>query len=267
MAVVLSSDFSETLHGVPLTHACIGYKNLVPASTVTTSSSSASFPADSVKRQTTWEKWRPGSLPATLTIDLGASNPLSYLGLGAHTFGSSGNTLLFERSLNGSDWNEIATDSPAENSAVLLMFNEVAIRYIRITVSGGIIPSLGVAYAGTILAMERPIYSGHTPITLSRTTTVRPTESEKGQWLGRSIVRSGLSTSYDWPRLKSAWYRTNFDPFVMAARTKPFFIAWNPQDFPQETVLGWTGDDISPTNSGPRDLMSVSIGVSAYAHE
>jgi len=267
MAVILSADFSESQLGAKLNHACIGYKNLVPASTVTATSSDSTFPADAIKRETTWEKWRPTSLPATLTIDLGASNPLSYLGFGAHTFGTSGNSLLFERSENGTDWTTIATSSPAENSAIMLMFNEVSARYVRLTVSAGIIPTLGVVYAGTVLAMQYPIYSGHTPITLSRTTTVRPTESEKGQWLGRSIVRSGISTGYSWPRLKSDWYRESFDPFVRFARSKPFFIAWNPRDFPSETVFGWTGDDIAPSNSGPRDFMSVSINVSAYAHE
>jgi hypothetical protein len=267
MAVIFAPSFLQAEYGAPLNHAFIGYKNLVSSATVTATNSTVGFPADAVKRETTWERYRPGTLPATLNIDFGAIAPLSYIGIGAHTLGSSGNDLLAEYSDNGSVWTEIVTTSPVDDSAILLLFSEAPARYLRLTLTNGAIPAIGVVYAGQSLVMQRAIYGGHSPITMSRTTTFRTNESEKGQWLGRSIVRSGLSASYDWTRLKSDWYRAEFDPFVLAARTKPFFIAWNPLEFPSEVVFAWTGSDIVPTNSGPRDLMSVSMTVSGYAHE
>ena len=117
------------------------------------------------------------------------------------------------------------------------------------------------------LAMQRAIYAGHSPITLSRKTVKRPTKSEFGQWLGSSTIRHGLKTSFEWKNLKAAWYREYFDPFVKSARTKPFFIAWRPSKFPNEIAYAWTSNDIKPSNMGILDYMDVSMSVEGYADE
>lgn len=269
MAFVISPSITQNDYVYPLTHARIGYDNFVPRSTVTATTEDTGFPADAVQRQTTWERWKPTALPATLSIDSGTSpsGTGSYIGIAAHTLGSSSATVVIEYSVNNTDWTTIETLEPADNSAIMVIFPEVQAQYWRIVVSGSTIPNIGSVYIGEVLEMERPIYGGHSPINLSRQTVVRPTESEKGQWLGRSVIRYGLQTSFDWNNLTAAWYRANFDPFVKEARFHPFFIAWRPADFPKEVAYGWTSQDIQPSNSGTRDLMSVSISVSAYADE
>lgn len=122
-------------------------------------------------------------------------------------------------------------------------------------------------YTGNFLVMQRAIYGGHTPITLAKTTTIRPNRSEGGQWLGRTAIRSGLQTSYDWDNLTAQWYRDNFSDFVDSAILKPFYIAWKPDRFPNETAYCWTQADIAPTNTGTRDLMSVSVPVKGYSND
>lgn len=269
MAFVISPSIVINELVTPLTHARIGYDNFVPSSVVTATTEAVGFPADAVQRQTTWERWKPTALPATLSIDSGTapSGTGSYIGIAAHTLGSSSATIAFEYSVNGTDWTTVETLAPANNSAIMIIFAEVQAQYWRIVVSGSTVPNIGSVYIGVTLDMERPIYGGHSPISLSRQTVVRPTESEKGQWLGRSVIRYGLQTSYAWKNLTAAWYRANFDLFVREARFHPFFIAWRPADFPLEVAYGWTSQDIQPINSGTRDLMSVSISVSAYADE
>lgn len=267
MAFVISPSVVINNLAIPLTHARIGHDNFVPSSTVTATTEATGFPADAVKRQTTWERWKPTAMPATLNIDAGVAKSANYIGIAAHTLGSSAVTVVVEYSLDNAAWTTIDTIEPADNSAIMVLFDEVQARYWRVTVSAGTIPNIGVVYIGKTLDMQRPIYGGHSPINLSRQTVVRPTESEKGQWLGRSVIRYGLQTSYDWSNLTAAWYRANFDPFVKEARFHPFFIAWRPEDYPQEVAFGWTSQDIQPNNSGTRDLMNVSISVSAYADE
>lgn len=269
MSVVISPSLVSNEYEFPLNHARIGYQDFVKTSTVTASTESAIFPADAVQRETTYERWQPTALPATLTIDSGTSpsGTASYLGIGAHTLGDNGNTVLLEYSHDATTWTTVDSVEPADNTALMMLFAEVQARYWRITISGGTAPTVGVVYLGQVLEMQRSIYGGHTPITLGRQTTIRPSVSEKGQWLGRSIVRNALATGYSFRHLTASWYRANFDPFAKAARSRPFFIAWRPETYPSEVAYGWTNDDITPSNMGVRDYMEVSFNVVGHADE
>ena len=122
-------------------------------------------------------------------------------------------------------------------------------------------PEIAYLSAGLALAMERPIYGGHSPITLSRVTRGTPNISQGGEFLGRSIERRAVATSYAWRNLSAAWYRVNFDPFVAhcADTLGTFFISWRPSSHPNETAYAWLTGDVQPNNSGSRDLMDVTV--------
>lgn len=281
----------------PLTHARIGYQTFVPDSTITASTEAAGFPASAVALSMTYEKWKPTALPATIEFVLPADSDSDYVGIAAHTLGSAGCTVAVEyaysltegetaffqshNELDGGpslsmdfaaqeyelleeSYTAAETIAPSDDSAIMVLVKETMARYWRLTITGSTIPEIGVVYIGKVLAMQRMIYGGHSPGTLSRQTDIRPTRSEGGQFLGRSIIRQGLATSFQWENLKAQWYRDNFDPFVEAARTAPFFIAWRPEDFPREVIYCWTSSDISPSNQGVKDFMSV--GFSAQGH-
>jgi hypothetical protein len=141
----------------------------------------------------------------------------------------------------------------------MIFFATVSARYWRLKVVSTVQPILGVWYVGETLAMQRGLYGGHSPITLSRTTVVRATKSEGGQFLGRYIVRAGVRTSAQWSNLTASWYRENFDPFVEAAREYPFFFAWRPSQYPEEIGFCWMDGDVAPRNQGQRNYMSVGI--------
>ena len=81
---------------------------------------------------------------------------------------------------------------------------------------------------------------------------------------GSSVVRKGYQNDYAWRHLNPVWYRENFDPFVKAAVTAPFFIAWRPEGYADEVVYGWTQGDITPDNSGPAGFMGVSMSVTGH---
>lgn len=266
MPTILSPSIVQNAPLTPLTHARIGWQTLTrDASLSFTGGESEGFPADSVQRATTWERWKPTSLPASLTFDTGTSADAEYLGIAAHTLGTNGDTVTLEYSADAVDWTEVESFAAGSDDAIMLLFNKVGARYWRVTISGGTIPVIGVVYIGEALAMERRIYGGHSPGTLSRNTEVRPTRSETGQFLGRYIRRQGYGTSYDWDNLTPAWYRANFDPFVESARLYPAFISWYPEKYPNEVLFGWVNDDISPTNTGTGNgLMRVGFSITAF---
>ena len=267
MSFVISPSVVVNTLSQPLTHARIGYDNFVPAATVTATSAEAVWPADSVQRENTFERWQPTSGNGSITIDNGTAKPADYIGIAAHTLGASSSMVTVEHSSDNSSWTTIETVSPADSSAIMVIFAEVTDRYFRVSVAGSTAPQIGVIYLGVALAMQRAIYSGHTPITLGRRTVKRPTKSQDGQFLGSSTIRNGLQTGFAWKHLKAQWYRDNFDPFVKSARNKPFFIAWRPSKFPGEIGYCWSTNDITPSNMGVLDYMDVSMSVEGYADE
>lgn len=159
--------------------------------------------------------------------------------------------------------------SPVDNAPIMFLDIPRTARYmqIKLTGTGTTMPRFSVVYAGVALAMQRAIYGGHAPISLSRQTQMKQPVSRGGQFLGQSFRRLGVATSVAWKNLGAAWYRQNFDPFVKEARKNPYFFAWRPQSYPLELGYVWTGDDIAPSNMGIRDLMEVSMKVSGIGYE
>lgn len=241
--------------------ARIGYRTIVPDATVTASSEAPDFPASAVAHPLTYERWRPTAAPAELLIDAGGWVDVDYVAIAAHTIGSADATVVIAHSQDGEDWTDAMVIDPDSDNAIMALFEQVTARYWRIQISE--VAEIGVVYIGRALVMQRGIYGGHSPGTLSRQTEISPTRSVTGQFLGRSIVRQGFNTSYEWSNLTAGWYRQEFDPFVEAALRRPFFIAWKPDRFPDEVLYAWCNDDIQPSNMGKRDLMQVGFAVEA----
>jgi hypothetical protein len=246
-----------------LNHARIGYENLAFGLTPTASTAATGHPAISATYPTTYEFWTPTALPATWAVDFGTAKEIDFFGL----VGDMNNcTVAIESSTDNSTWTAQDTRTGITDRINLFLFAPVTARYWRLSISVAI-PRIAVAYIGKALAMQRKIYQGHTPLTLSRETELSNNVSEGGQYLGRSIIRKGASTSADWQHLKAAWYRANFDPFVKSAREYPFFIGWRPQQYPNELGFVWTGGDLSPQVTGPRDFVSVSMSFRGLINE
>lgn len=261
--IISDSLYLSALNGtaVPLTHARIMYDThtLAPGVIVTGTTEAAGFEADSVLNPDTYSRWVATSNDATLTFDFGSPKPADYLMIAGHNFAKVNCTVLVEYSADGLAWSAAAPDRTfANNRAAAYLFEEITARYWRVVCTGGA-PSIAVVYIGTALAMQRPLYGGHSPMNLARSTKFNSTTSEGGQFLGQSIIRQGLRGSFSWNNLSANWYRQFFDPFVLAARGVPFGITWRPEEFPDEVAYVKMVGDVTPSNSGTRDLMSVSF--------
>lgn len=112
---------------------------------------------------------------------------------------------------------------------------------------------------GKALQMPRPLFQGHTPFGFERNTEMRSLESETGEFLGATVQRRFVLTSYAWQNLDPTWIRANFFDLQAALEEEPFFIAWRPNGYPE---VGFCRAQQSPkaTNTGPRDLMDLTIG-------
>lgn len=235
----------------------IGYRKL--DSTIIGTNTASGFDPDSVKNDFTYERWKSAGA-GSLVFDMGSIKAIDYIAIGAHTL--AGVATEISISDDGVDYELINDFVASTNNAVMVLFEEKETRYIKIEVNN--IAEIGVVYFGKVLVMQRSIYGGHTPITLSRTTEKNIYLSEEGEFLGKRIVRKGFETSYSFENLEASWVRNIFKPFIDHSITSPFFIAWRPSSFPLEVVYGWTDDDIVPSNSGTKDFMSVSFSVRGY---
>lgn len=259
MTTVIQAGYTPT---PDLTYARIGYENLTYGKTPTASSSAVGFPAIAATYPTTFEYWMPTAVPATWTVDLGTSLPIDCVGLVGDF---NGGVVSVQSSPDNSTWTT-QVSATITKRITMFMFAQISARYWRLSISGQI-PSVAVVYVGKALAMQRKIYQGHTPLTLSRETELSNNISDGGQYLGRSIIRKGAQTSATWSHLTADWYRSNFDPFVKSARTAPFFISWRPSQYPDELGFVWTDGDISPQNTGPRNFMSVGVNFRGLINE
>lgn len=243
-----------------LNHARILYASALVGASVTATGGTG---AANVLNPATYARWAfTGSQAITMTLP--TAQQIDAVGLGGHSFANASALVEYSTSDAGA-WVEFA---PAQSGTAAMLFLSaaaVSVKRLRVTVTATGAHVLGVIYAGIALQMQRPIYKSHAPATMNRITEYQANESEAGQWLGRNIIRQGLKVDLNWSNLSAAWVRQYFDPFAVAARNTPFFIAWNPQEFPREVAYAWTTQDTAPTNTGPRDLMSVSLSAKGAA--
>lgn len=272
-----SPDFAsvERAAGTPLTHARIGYQTWtrdLTIAAVSASTEDSEGPRDAPLRPDTGSFWEPTTLPATWTVDFGEDKTVNYVGL-LGTFGSAEVSVQvdFQASV-GSPASSFSifgkAVTPDDDAPLIFLDTSRSARYMRVTLgnagspaAAAELPRLQVAYAGQVLKMARPVYGGVAPMPLSRDTVLTRNLSRGGQFLGQGFRRQGLNGALNWRHLTATWYRANFDPFVLQARRYPFFIAWRPETFEDDTAYAWTTEDIVPSNMGIRDFMQVTLNM------
>lgn len=280
MSVYLGPNFTSA---TPLTHARIGYQNVITLATAT--NAMPGFIALATLTPQTFERWMPSASPATITFTF-PERAINYIGIGAHTLSladsveleilKDGSWIPQPLTLSGSKSASLILDfinqqysvegtiSDSDDAHLILLTPTFCQGFRLIITYSGTEPSIAYVSAGNVLEMERPFYRGHTPAQLTADIVSRPNVSEGGEWLGRSLIRQGRSTSMQWNNLSPQWYRNNFDQFRIHAQSGTFFVAWNPGQYGTDVLYAHTDDDIRPTHAGFRDKLSVSMNVKGY---
>lgn len=255
---------SAAASAYPLTLPRICYQTwtqqAVPAD-VTVSDEDVGFPGDAPLRADTYERWKPLTLPATWQLEFNATRNIDYVGLAGHNFGSAAISILVEYQLGAGSWTTFASGAaPADDSPLLYLDTAVDCNRIRITLSstGTMMPQLGVVYVGTSMPMPQPVNGKYRPINMSRDTLLKAALSRGGQFLGQDYRRNGVSGEIGFQLLTASWVRSNFDAFSKAARKYPYFLAWDPLDFPNEVGYVWSEKDIVPAYMQMGSFMEVA---------
>lgn len=222
----------------------------------------------------TYDKWRAqenGSGGAVLQFDFGTAMEIRFASLVAHNVGTLGASVSVQRSPDASTWTTpIAAISPDDDAPLVWRLSSgVSARYWRFLFSG--IPedqiiAVGVAFLGLDLVVPRRFYQGFAPVITPTEVQLQSNVSQGNELLGSSVVSRGSRLSATIDHIPAEFIRG--DDWLSFQRSfndgKGFLFGWRPQKYPQDVHYCWRdGGVIRPENSGPRDLMSVSISARA----
>jgi hypothetical protein len=248
----------------------IGWHNLANTGNVLASYNASGYPATNAANPSTDQVWKSSnsSVGQAFNIFHDAVEQIDYVGVAQHNFGSAGISVKLQayNSLSGGNpvWFDLTSYAiPADDQPIIFRFTPQSLIGVRLNmVPDGVAPSIGVVYVGKLLVLPRPIYVGHTPITLSRDTVATTAQSQSGRFLGRVILERAVSTAVQLVQLPRGWYRDYMKPFTAFAEENPFFFAWRPQEFPDEVGYVWLTKDPKPVNSRPEGFVDVELAIS-----
>jgi len=224
-----------------MANSLIGYKNILETGTVTASTEAATFDKENAYdwRPFTW--WQPTAVPATLTVDMGSAVDVDYFALAASDLAANSATVVLQWSTDNfaSDINDVFSPiSPTNDRVIFRVFDTINARYWRVLETGNI-ASLGVVAFGERTDLSVGMRSGFAPPTTNRNSKMLTSESNTGQFLGRSVERTGYPGSISLTNLTPAFVRATWEPMIDHAELKPFFFSWDDTNYSDEAVLAW----------------------------
>ena len=205
----------------------------------------------------THDGWLTTAAGASCEINLTTSADADYFAFAGHNMHTYSAEIKLEY-YNGATWVEVADARPGTSDPMIVLFDRVGAERWRVTVTTATAVTIGIISAGLRLTMEHGQLIGHTPPRFGNKDRILNNRTQNGQFLGRSVLRQGAGGTLSCEYMHQAWARTYFDPFIEHAKTKAFFMKWNPGLAPNEDALIWTTKDINPSYSHTT-LMSASV--------
>ena len=245
-----------------LNHARILYDNLLLGSTV---SINAGANGGFTLIPNTADRWTVTNGGA-ITFELAEAVDMDTVCIGSHNLGSVGYATGVEYSpdlVTAFAAFKVGQNPPDDAALMFHNTSTVSVRRLKVTISGTGNAFVGSIYAGIALQMQRPFFSGYSPLPLAAKTIKYMSRTEGGNIIGTDIRRIGYSSSASWSNLENDWYRFYFQPFVISARTLPFYFSWNQLQYPLDVGYCMTSEDITPSYSGTLDYFNVSFDLEA----
>jgi len=261
------SDADEAFgDGVPL----ILWDSLVTVANIAADTEELDYPATNLANPSTidLQGWRAeDTTEQYVTASLNTMVEVDGVGLAGHNLGSAGIAVSVEIDIGAGFVEVIAPFIPADDSPILMVFTGASLVDLRLKLAEGDEPArIAVMYAGKLLRVERGFDVGQdfTPPKFARKTEALNGMSHRGQFIGRIITSQWVEgSSATFKHFHPDWYRTYFDPFVVAAqRDVPFFFAWSPEDYPYEVAFAWLTKDPVPAVSmvTGRNAVTIEMG-------
>lgn len=266
--LVLSAAEDALPDGTPY----ILWDNKVTFDNVSADSEQDEYPATNLANPSTNQEWRAAEdspLAATVEIDIAIDSVdlVDAVGIAGHNYGSAGIAVSIYAVTADSPGDEVllaGPQIPPDDQPLLFHFTARSFSILRIVLDvDDEAPRAAVVYAGKLLICERGVDVGpdFSPPRFARKTNAVNGTSQRGDFLGRIVLSQFIDDAvFAFKHFTPDWYRTYFDPFVLAAQQDtPFFFAWAPDDYPYEVAYAWLTEDPQPVTSPVTGRMHVSI--------
>jgi len=247
----------------------VGWNNIITIANLAADTQETDNPASNLANPATHRFWRASdNSEQHLTVTIDQVDPVDYMAVARHNFGSASIPLSIEgQATGGGSWDELAGEAilPDDGPAIF-RFEPQSLVGLRLRMqSAAAPPEAAVLYAGKLLVLERRIYVGHVPMPLGRRTDIVNGRSIGGNFLGRIVTGEGRETSVAIANMTPDWYRSYMDPFVDAAREIQFFFAWRPSTYPREVGYAWMTNDAQPSNQRSNGMMQIQLDMAGIA--
>ena len=211
------------------------FQNMYDEGTATYSSAASGFPGANAQDDATWNAWKPSSVPAYATVDLGSAVMCNAVGIAAHDMATVGASFSVQYSSNGSSWTTIsASYTPTNNDTIFVFFANTYARYWRIAITGAA-ATLGVLKIGAALKFPCGPLSGHKPLHHSRKVEMLSNKSMGGNFLGNRPVSYGAETNVNVGMVGREWAEVDLSAFEMHYNNGgAFFYCGSPSDIPKD---------------------------------
>ena len=239
MSVVLQNGFIGIEQGLNNPRLC--WRKV--AGTVTASTEAEGFDAKFAYAEELVNAWRPTAVPADWTVTFADDAPVSYVGIGAHTIGSSGATVKAQVPDGSGGWNDVpgCVATPSDDAAILFLLSVQDVGAVRVVVSEAI-AEIGYILTGQATEIPRLAQFTGLPITESQQVEYRDNTSMTGKPLGRTLQRDGLEFTVEIENLPETFRATEWAAFRQAMERggrQFFFYAPKPEKYPDEVALAW----------------------------
>lgn len=269
--IVISSSLFLSESTLTADHPIIGFRNIVTTSNIAATASDDDYAVTNLANPATHLRWQgesDSSPPAAmyLTITTGSADPIDYVGIAKHNFGTAEIAVSVEGD-DGGGYDTLAGPvMPGDDSPLLFRFSPASFTAIRVKLDpGSDHPRAAVLYCGKLLVLPRLLWQGHVPINYGRRQTVINGKSESGNFLGRIITGEWRETRQNIILVTPTYYREDIDEFLASGKDTPFFWGWRPATYPAEVGYCWITNDPEPLNSQGHGLTEFNLQMTGIA--
>lgn len=193
---------------------------------------------------------------------LPATRQVNYFAIYAQNLSANGGSASLQYSTDyGITWNTACTVTPPTSAPQYITFEPIMANSWRAVTSSAVASQVGVISFGLDFTLQRGAWVGRTPPILGRAPDLTTIISDNGAFIGRSVKRANWQTNLDLDFLTPEWVRSYWLPFMTAIETQPFFMLWNPVDYPGEASFCWIDQakNIMPPKYSRQRYMSAGL--------
>lgn len=208
------------------------------ATPVASSTAAGDFSVLNVREWRDYRKWKPTSLPATITVNCGSAKYVDSVVIWSHDLYTNGCTVEVRGSTDNFGASDVLVHSytPTSDAPIVRVFTPAQYQYWRVRITGSTAPTIGICAIGNVLEIPAGIDSGFDPI--GRKIVGDYNRSETGRPLGRNIVFQEWGEKLRFSHLTWAWVRASWLPAWEAHLNRnPFVFAWEMDTYPDEVRL------------------------------